>query len=204
MAQGSAQDVSDIDLNMDQAARPYLLGILEAIEADSAVSQRKIAERLGIALGLVNTYLRWCVRKGWVKMQHIPARRYAYYVTPQGFLEKSALVGAHIQQSFALFRDAHEECQSIFETLMDRAVARVLLVGGGDLQDFAAMIAAGTPLECRKVKAIADIGALSDGDAIVLTDLNNSQLTYNALVRSFPQNRIFVLPLLRVHEGAPQ
>jgi hypothetical protein len=42
-----------------------VLGLLTSIERDSAVTQRKLAGDLGIALGLANAYLRRCVRKGW-------------------------------------------------------------------------------------------------------------------------------------------
>ena len=67
-----------------------VLSLLNSVD-DGAQSQRRIAEELGIALGLVNAYLKRCVKKGLVKVSQAPARRYAYYLTPQGFAEKSRL-----------------------------------------------------------------------------------------------------------------
>ena len=81
------------------------LRLLSVIEREKNVSQRSIAVRLGIAVGLTNAYLKRCVRKGWVKVQQVPARRYAYYVTPQGFAEKSRLVGEYLASSFSFFRN---------------------------------------------------------------------------------------------------
>ena len=69
-----------------------VLNLLNSVD-DGAQSQRRIAEDLGIALGLVNAYLKRCVKKGLVKVSQAPARRYAYYLTPQGFAEKSRLTG---------------------------------------------------------------------------------------------------------------
>ena len=66
-----------------------LLGLLESVERGEVQSQRRLASELGIALGLVNAYLKRCIRKGLVKMRDAPARRYAYYLTPRGFAEKS-------------------------------------------------------------------------------------------------------------------
>ena len=83
---------------MPQAARNeepdnarIVLGLLESVERDGAQSQRKLASDLGIALGLVNAYLKRCVKKGLVKIGQAPPRRYAYYLTPHGFAEKSRL-----------------------------------------------------------------------------------------------------------------
>src|SRR4051812_41234808 len=82
-----------------------VLSLLNSVE-DGAQSQRRIAEDLGIALGLVNAYLKRCVKKGLVKVRHAPARRYAYYLTPQGFAEKSRLTVEYLSYSFSFFREA--------------------------------------------------------------------------------------------------
>src|SRR5690349_10529744 len=68
-----------------------VLGLLTSVEVDGARSQRRIAAELGVALGLVNAYLKRAVKKGLVKVGHAPAQRYAYYLTPKGFSEKSRL-----------------------------------------------------------------------------------------------------------------
>src|SRR5258708_27312746 len=77
-----------------------VLDLLTSIERDSRVTQRKLAGDLGIALGLANSYLRRCVHKGLVKMSQAPLNRYAYYLTPQGFAEKSRLTAEYLSVSF--------------------------------------------------------------------------------------------------------
>ena len=47
---------------MDSEARRHLQ-LLEAVEEDSRVTQRGLATKLGIALGLTNIYLKRLVRK---------------------------------------------------------------------------------------------------------------------------------------------
>jgi DNA-binding MarR family transcriptional regulator len=66
-----------------------VLSLLNSVD-DGAQWQRRIAEDLGIALGLVNAYLKRCIKKGLVKVRQASARRYTYYLTPRGFTEKSA------------------------------------------------------------------------------------------------------------------
>ena len=43
------------------------LKLLEAVQQDSRVTQRRLASQLGIALGLANIYLKRLVRKGYIK-----------------------------------------------------------------------------------------------------------------------------------------
>jgi DNA-binding MarR family transcriptional regulator len=83
-----------------------VLGLLISIERDKAVTQRKLAGDLGIALGLVNAYLRRSVRNGLVKMRQVSLNRYAYYLTPQGFAEKSRLTAEYLAASLNFFRRA--------------------------------------------------------------------------------------------------
>ncbi len=66
-----------------------VLGLLEYVGRGGEQSQRRLASELGVALGLANAYLKRCVKKGLVKVRQAPARRYAYYLTPRGFAEKS-------------------------------------------------------------------------------------------------------------------
>ena len=75
--EGDTRSVSEPDR---EAGDPEIvLRLLSSIERDSAITQRKLAGHLGIALGLANAYLRRCVRKGFVKATRVPLNRYAYY-----------------------------------------------------------------------------------------------------------------------------
>ena len=93
-----------------------MLGLLDAVEQDRAQSQRLLASELGIALGLVNAYLKRCIKKGLVKVRSAPARRYAYYLTPQGFAEKSRLTVDYLSYSFSFFRQAKTDCSALFKS----------------------------------------------------------------------------------------
>ena len=59
-------------LPTDSDADRIVLGLLTSVEADGARSQRHIAAELGIALGLVNAYLKRAVKKGLVEGQSGP------------------------------------------------------------------------------------------------------------------------------------
>src|SRR4029079_12253905 len=104
-----------------------LLGLLESVERDGGQSQRRLASELGIALGLVNAYLKRCVTKGLVKVNEIPARRYGYFLTPQGFAEKSRLTVEYLSYSFSFFREARADCSAVVDQARARGFSRAVL-----------------------------------------------------------------------------
>ena len=78
--------------------------ILVRVGESEHVNQRTLAKELGIALGMTNAYVRRCVRKGLIKISEIPPNRYAYYLTPQGFTEKTRLTAEFLSDSLTFFR----------------------------------------------------------------------------------------------------
>jgi DNA-binding MarR family transcriptional regulator len=178
-----------------------VLELLSSIERDSAITQRKLAGDLGIALGLANSYLRRCVRKGLVKMSQVPLNRYAYYLTPQGFAEKSRLTAEYLSVSFNFFRRARSDCAELFEQCAGRGWRRVALYGAGDLAEVAVLSAGDSGIDvtcvidtakagrrCAGLPIVADLAsaqALAGTDAIdgvILTDTEAPQLRYEELL----------------------
>lgn len=192
-----------------------MLGLLESVEQDGAQSQRRLAAELGIALGLVNAYLRRCVAKGLLKINEAPARRYAYYLTPQGFAEKSRLTVEYLSSSFSFFKQAKTDCAAVFETASSRGFARVALAGVSDLAEIATICAQ----ESGVVIAVAvDPGSTlarfvgipvaasfaetsEDFDAVVVTDLVDPAGTFNAARGRFPADRVLIPALLARRVG---
>jgi DNA-binding MarR family transcriptional regulator len=180
-----------------------VLGLLTSIERDSRVTQRKLAGDLGIALGLANAYLRRCVRKGLVKMSQVPLNRYAYYLTPQGFAEKSRLTAEYLTVSFNFFRRARSDCAVLLRHCAARGWRRVALCGAGDLAEIVVLSAGESGIEvvcvidagesgrrCAGLPVVADLAAarLASGpgglDGIILTDTEAPQARFEQLVAS--------------------
>jgi len=91
------------------------LPLLQSIEQQSDLTQRSLSKRLGLALGLTNSYLKHCIRKGLIKIEQVPANRYLYYLTPKGFAEKSRLTAKYLSSSFQFYRRASDACLQLFE-----------------------------------------------------------------------------------------
>src|SRR5271154_6043221 len=128
-----------------------LLGMLSAVELDNAVTQRRLARELNIALGLANAYLKRCAKKGWIKMREAPLNRYAYYLTPHGFAEKSRLTADYLSYSLDFFRRARRDCTALMSACQARGWRRVMLYGGGDLAEIAVLSAAEAEIDIAGV-----------------------------------------------------
>jgi DNA-binding MarR family transcriptional regulator len=204
---------------MPQAARSedsenarIVLGLLESVERDGAQSQRKLASDLGIALGLVNAYLKRCVKKGLLKIGQAPARRYAYYLTPHGFAEKSRLTVEYLSSSFSFFRRAREDCSSALEAANARGWNRIALIGLSDLAEIATIcalekgvtVAAVVDAKAKRDRfvgapVVASLDAVPGGfDALLITDLESTRDTVKAALTALEAERIFVPALLRL------
>jgi predicted transcriptional regulator len=115
--------------------RSFLL--MSELETSEAISQREIAGRLGIALGLVNSYLKTLVGKGYVTVKAMPRNRFAYLLTPKGFAEKSRLAFQHLGNFHKLYRVTRQDSLDLFTRLRERGVRRVAFCGLDDLTEIA-------------------------------------------------------------------
>ncbi len=115
--------------------------LLNSVERNGGQSQRRLGSELGIALGLVNAYLKRCVKKGLIKVAAAPARRYVYYLTPQGFAEKSRLTVEYLSRSFSFFRQAKADCGVALKSAAEQGFVRLVLAGTSDLAEIAVLCA---------------------------------------------------------------
>jgi len=189
-----------------------MLGLLDAVEQNRAQSQRLLASELGIALGLVNAYLKRCVKKGLVKVRSAPARRYAYYLTPQGFAEKSRLTVDYLSYSFSFFRQAKTDCSDLFKSAKARGVSTVVLIGQSDLAEIAALCAIEQAINIAGlvqaraaqtqfvgVPVFENFDAVSKPfDCVLITDVSNARKTCEEAVARFGIDRVLVPELLRI------
>lgn len=201
--------------NLDNESE-IVLELLNVVHENSDLTQRSMARELGIALGMANTYLKRCVRKGYIKVRQIPSNRYSYYLTPKGFKEKSRLTAEYLSSSFTFFRRAKDQCLESLGYAKVRGWHRVALVGVGDLAEIFALCAIEHSVDLVGIldsktektmftglniaPTIADLEPL---DALIITDAVNPQETFDNLSESFPSDRILTLPVLGILRDAP-
>lgn len=113
------------------------LWILKELSADDSLTQRDLSKRLGIALGLVNSYIKNLVSKGYITVRSIPPRRYAYFLTPKGFAEKTRLTYRLLQDYTNVYREARETLKNLFVSLLDEGAKKVVFAGADEVAEIA-------------------------------------------------------------------
>jgi hypothetical protein len=196
----------------DRVQARIMLGLLDSVERNSATSQRRLAADLGIAVGLINAYLKRCIKKGLIKASQAPARRYAYYLTPQGFVEKARLTVDYLSYSFGFFREAKTDCSRLFQAARARGVRYVVLAGRSDLAEIAVFSAMEQSIEIvgvvqREPPHDRFVGlpvfpsfdqVPQTFDAILVTDLVEPRQTCEALLKRFGPDRVLIPDLLLI------
>jgi len=199
----------------DEQKVRIMLGLLESVERGGEQSQRRLASELGVALGLVNAYLKRCVSKGLVKVREAPTRRYAYYLTPRGFAEKSRLTAEYMAYSLSLFRSTKNDCAAIFSNARVQGWTRFAIYGGSELTEIAAICALNNGIV---ISAVVDPGSSApyfvgapridcledvpvDTDALLVTEVGAPRDLIKDAKAKFGNERVFVLDLLNRSVG---
>ena len=112
------------------------LEILTAIEEGVPLTQRALAQRLGVALGLTNLYLKRLAGKGFIKIREFPTKPYAgkrlrYVLTPKGVGEKARLTYEYMGHSLNLFRRTRDNLREAMGHLSRNGMKRIALCGAG-------------------------------------------------------------------------
>lgn len=111
--------------------------LLSEIAGEEPLSQRELSRRLGIAVGLVNSYLKNLVAKGYVRVKNFPRNRYAYLLTPQGVAEKSRLAYQHLSYFTNLYTVARQDYLALFRRLEAAGVREVAFCGVDEVAEIA-------------------------------------------------------------------
>ena len=188
-----------------------ILHILSDISNGIFHSQRKISRQLGISVGLANLYIKRCMKKGWIKLQTVPKRRYIYYLTPKGFIEKSKLTAEYLSSSFSLYRNMRKDCLKIL-TKCKKENNKIVLYSGSELSEVFILTAKEINLEFYGIvipnsnlknffgiKVFPKVSKNSVKiETIILCDIQNSYDTFLKLKKFFPKKEIIVPQILNI------
>jgi DNA-binding MarR family transcriptional regulator len=177
---------------------PYRsLQILDKLSNNDSLTQRELSSSLGIALGLVNSYIKNLIKKGYITVKAIPSKRYAYYLTPKGFTEKTRLTYDLLHDYTRVYREARKNLTELFHDLQKNGVKRIVFAGVDEVAEIAYITLQETKLE---LVAVADtegtrenffnwkihpLSAITDMeyDCVVVTTYLKKDNVYQELIR---------------------
>ena len=182
------------------------LTIFNSVENSPNTNQRKLAQELGISLGLTNTYFQRVLKKGWVRAKKVKPRRWLYFLTPQGALEKSRLSLSYMHRTLESFRELKNKGDEHLRILSEKRVSGIHLCGENDLTEILSFCFTGFKIEVLSVISEIDLIAeveqnkkaifpmLKSGQLIMVASLEKQDLITQLLVQQgFKENKHWVI-----------
>ena len=182
--------------------------ILEEISEDDSITQRRLSQKLGIALGLTNLYVKRLIKKGYIMVKAMPRNRIAYNLTPKGIAEKGKLTLEYMKYSFNYYREFRERIRKAFQEASKNGVKRLVFYGAGEVGELAYLTLQENGMELVGVvddfkvgkdffgKKVAGIEALKEleFDRIFITALSSKEDIYQKLIREgVPEDKVIFI-----------
>ena len=87
--------------------------VLTILDRADSPSQREIAKQTGFSVGLVNTLIKKCAKKGLVKIERLNSRNIKYILTPEGIKEKTQKTIDYIKRSYQAISELQSKVEEI-------------------------------------------------------------------------------------------
>ncbi len=91
--------------------------VMRILHDSPDITQRELAEKLGVSLSGLNYCLKALIDKGWVKIQNFSNNKnklgYAYLLTPAGIVQKASLTGRFLQRKMQEYEALKQEIQQM-------------------------------------------------------------------------------------------
>jgi len=173
-----------------------VLRLMTEIDRNGDHSQRELSRRLDISLGLVNTFLKRLVSKGYFKVKTMPRNRVKYFLTPEGLARKSRLTVEYLRFSMNFYRDIKDLLLRKYEEMEREDVRSILFFGAGEVAELAYLYLQLTNIRLAGIVDEDRLGQVffglpvddlervdkQDWDMVLLTRLNRTEKDMRALL----------------------
>lgn len=109
--------------------------LLNEIANDSMVTQASLSDRLGIAVGSVNWYIKRLIHRGWIKVSHLDRTRLKYDLTSEGMTVFTKRAMSYARDSLKVYGDFREKAKAVASELNEKGIPAVYLDGNDEMMD---------------------------------------------------------------------
>ena len=115
----------------------HILRLMGEIDRNGNHSQRELSSRLNVSVGLVNTFLKRLVNKGYFKVKTMPRNRVKYFLTPEGLARKSKLTVEYLRYSVNFYKDIKTLLLKKYSEMEKNNVRSIIFYGAGEVAELA-------------------------------------------------------------------
>ena len=127
------------------------LKTLLEIKEDSSVTQRSLANRLNISLGLTNAIIKNLIHRGLIKAKKDTGRKLLYIITPKGMANVSRLMYSRFQETLHYYHYTKDILTAYLAKLYQQGEKTVNIYGTGQLAEITYYAGISTPLKLNAI-----------------------------------------------------
>jgi DNA-binding MarR family transcriptional regulator len=127
------------------------LDTLLELKENPSLSQRSLAHRLNISLGLTNAILQNLIHRGWIKAQKMTGRKILYLITPQGMARVTNLVYDRFRETQHYYQYTKELLTSYLTDLYTKGKRRAAIYGINQLAEITYLSLLDSPLRLHSI-----------------------------------------------------
>lgn len=113
------------------------LEVLKHVEESPLLTNRRIAEKLGVSVKLTHALLKGMVERGFFHIKKYHARRWDYFLTPTGITEKLRLTREFVEFSMQFYQEARKASSQVCRDIAESKKKTVAFIGAGELAEIA-------------------------------------------------------------------
>lgn len=113
-------------MNTDVAT---LQNIADTLKEEPLASQRVLAEKAGISIGLMNAILKRFVERGWIMLSNVNLRKLSYAITPAGIAELTARSQNFAKRTFELADKYNDTLCRVVQDAKKQGKTKLVLYG---------------------------------------------------------------------------
>ena len=127
------------------------LNTLLELKENPSLSQRSLAHRLNISLGLTNAILQNLIHRGWVKVKKLTGRKILYLITPQGMARATNLIYDRFRETQNYYQYTKELLTSYLTDLYNQGKRRAIIYGINQLAEITYLSLLDSPLKLHSI-----------------------------------------------------
>ena len=127
------------------------LNTLLELKQNPSLTQRSLARKLKLSLGLTNSILKNLINRGWIKAKKDTGRKLLYIITPQGMANVSRLMYTRFQETLHYYHYTKDLLTAYLIKLYQQGEKTVNIYGTGQLAEITYYAGISTPLKLNAI-----------------------------------------------------
>lgn len=109
--------------------------ILDSIDKNKDITQRKLSKEVGVAVSMINSYLNDYEKEGLIKKSYQSTKTVYYFLTKKGIEKKKVLNIGYLNSSLGVYNKAKKNIIDFLDQIVIKGYRDIILYGAGEVAE---------------------------------------------------------------------